>query len=276
MKTNVGIVIPFYYLSDNFQNDIVLLQKTIDILNQYSTKIIVVDDGTALQTVKGAELVKHKSNLGKGCAIRTGLEHLLFDKKIEFIVEVDADNDQDPREIIRFMEKFEDRSPTDQYLIIGDRYSAPQMAEPGKYRESINKIQTWLFSQFGFSIRDSVSGFRGYSRVFAQEILQKSSSAGFGIATEELILAYLADAAIEEIPLQYAKPRKLFTKAFKLGEVLEGITIHGEALKQRGHIDLLNILEEVKTHIDRKEDFKLTMGNQNFEFMYKDFNYTIR
>jgi len=276
MKSDVGIVIPFYYLSDNFETDINTLQETIESTRTFTRKIIVVDDGTKLSGINGAKLVKHNSNLGKGAALRTGLEYLLSDKDIKFIIEVDADNDQDPKEVVKFFEIFKKISPEEGYLVIGDRYSAPQMKNVGYYRESINEIQTSLFSQFGFKIRDSVSGFRGYSRNFANVILWDSKSKGFGIATEEIILAYLKNATLEEIPLEYAKPRKDSTKAYKLSEVLAGITIHGRELKKRGHSELVDYLNNIKIQIERKVNrIPFRIGGKEFVFRYNGDSYTI-
>ena len=276
MISNIGIVIPFYYLSDDFENDVKTLQETINSIFPFVKKIIVVNDGTKLSNIYNAQLIKHEHNIGKGTAIRTGLAAILSDKNIKFVIEVDADNDQDPKEVVKFLEVFKSKNFKDNYLVIGDRYTAPEMKNPGHYRESINKIQTLLFNQFGFSIRDSVSGFRGYSRAFANEILHNSKSNGFGIATEELILAYLTNTTLEKISLDYAKPRKIFTKAYKLSEVIEGITIHKEKLNNLGHLKLINSLEKLKFQFEKHISpicFKL--AGKEFNFRYHNNSYTI-
>ncbi|GEM_PF-2256613 len=276
MTSNVGVVIPFYYLSDGFEKDIEALQETIDSTRAYAKRIIVVDDGTKLSSILNAELIRHDVNIGKGATIRTGIEHLLSDSQIEFIVEIDADNDQDPKEVYKFIEVFKKRSSDENYLVIGNRYSAPEMRNPGKYREIIKDLQTSLFSKFGFNIRDSVSGFRGYSRSFANVILQKSESRGFGIATEQIILAYLTDTTLEEIPLGYAKLRKHFTKSYKISEVLEGIIIHREELKQRGFQELVESLGGIKNQIDVKDSpVRISLNGDTFEFTYNNESYTL-
>jgi glycosyltransferase involved in cell wall biosynthesis len=274
MTPNIGIIMPFYYLSDDITADAKTLQETIE-STKYFGEIVVVDDGTQLTSVTDARLIKHGSNRGKSDAIRTGLEYILSNKNIGFIVEVDADNDQDPKEISKFIEKFKDKNPDDRYLVIGDRYFAPQMRAPRIYREAVNALQSLLFSQFGFSIRDSVSGFRGYSRAFANSILENSMSKGFGISTEEIIIAYLTNTIIEEIPLGYAKPRKNFTKAYKLGEVLEGLTLHSAELREKGHSTLLDCLNDIKTQIRNKADLvKFNLNGREFSFRYDDEAYT--
>ncbi len=276
MNSDIGIVIPFYYLSDNFEDDIKRLQFTIDSIIPYTTKIVVVDDGTKLISINNAKLIKHSLNIGKGGAIRTGIEYLLSDPTIKFIIEIDADNDQDPKETKKFIDYFKTKNYLDNYLVIGDRYSAPEMKNIVNYRKSINKIQTILFSYFGYTIRDSVSGFRGYSRNFADIILKNSKSKGFGIATEELILAYLSNAILTEIPLDYAKPRKSFTKAYKLAEVIDGITLHSSELEQKGLKELTESLDNVKSQIKQGiNPIKFKLNKNEFEFRHTDEAYTI-
>lgn len=275
MNSNVGIIIPFYYLSDNFEDDIRTLQTTIDSTTYYARKIVVVDDGTELSSISNANLIKHQQNRGKGSSIRTGIESLLEDPEIDFIIEIDADNDQDPKEAYKFIEAFKDSQFNPNYVVIGDRYSAPEMRNPGKYREAINNLQSMLFSKFGFHIRDSVSGFRGYSRYFANIILQQSQSKGFGIATEQIILAYLNDTALEEIPLGYAKPRKHFTQSYKLAEVLEGIILHDTELQQRGFQELVESLKGIKIQLDKNVNhLKINLNGKTFEFTYNEGLYT--
>lgn len=275
MNSNVGIIIPFYYLSDNFEEDIRTLQETIDSTKAYAKRVVIVDDGTKLSAISNAYLINHEQNKGKGASIRTGIEYLILDSDIEFIIEIDADNDQDPKEAYKFIEAFEKRHFSRNYLVIGDKYSAPEMQNPGKYRETINNLQNVLFSRFGFNIMDSVSGFRGYSRDFANIILQKSQSKGFGIATEQIILAYLNNTTLEEIPLGYAKLRKHFTKAHKLAEVLEGITLHETELHQKGFQELVDSLKEIKSQFETNvSPIKINLNGKTFEFISDNCSYT--
>ena len=277
MNSNVGIIIPFYYLSDDLEEDIKTLQATIDSTKQYAKKIIVVDDGTELSAVSNADLIKHQQNQGKGASIRTGIESLLSDPDIDFIIEIDADNDQDPKEAYKFIQAFEDSRSNPNYLVIGDRYSAPEMQNPSRYRETINDLQKLLFSRFGLNIRDSVSGFRGYSRDFANTILQQSRSQGFGIATEQIILAYLNDTTIEGIPLGYAKPREHFTKSHKIAEVLEGIVIHDTELGKRGFQELVDSMKNTKAQLDNYTNpIRINLNGKEFEFMYDKDSFTTR
>ncbi|MGV8168479.1 MAG: glycosyltransferase [Candidatus Nanoarchaeia archaeon] len=275
---DVASIIPFYYLSDNFNKDVKLLQTTINALRNYSKVVVVVDDGTELKKVKNAVVLKHDHNMGKGEAIRTGLRYVFEkEKSIGLIIECDADNDQDPEEAWLFRNyRFCDAGEND-FLYLGDRYYAPQMNPPGRYRSKINVLQTLLFSELGIKVRDSVSGFRAYPINLGNIILTKSKSKGFGIATEELILSYLNGFKIKEIELEYAKPRKEFTKTYKLVEVLEGILLHEEELRMNGKYDLCDKLISVKQKIERKEpEISFDIGRRKFIFKDVGEGYTIK
>ena len=59
----------------------------------YVNRVIVVDDGSTDKTAEiavlaGAELIKHKTNMGKGKALKTGFE---VAKGAEIILTLDAD-----------------------------------------------------------------------------------------------------------------------------------------------------------------------------------------
>jgi len=70
--------------------------------------IIVVDDGSKDKTSKvaeanGAFVLRHKVNLGKGIALRTGAEYAIS-KGYKKLVFMDADGQHPPELIPRFLE----------------------------------------------------------------------------------------------------------------------------------------------------------------------------
>ena len=70
-------------------------------------KIIVVDDGS-LQPIKtkSALVIRHRLNLGKGAAMKTGAEYA-FGEKADAVIFMDADGQHDPKELPNFASRLE-------------------------------------------------------------------------------------------------------------------------------------------------------------------------
>lgn len=76
-KENIGVVIPFYFLSNDLNKDILSLKNTISIIQNYSGKIVVVDDGVGIPNIDDIKLIRHQINKGKSFAIRSGIKEIL-------------------------------------------------------------------------------------------------------------------------------------------------------------------------------------------------------
>ncbi|MFH1317770.1 MAG: glycosyltransferase family 2 protein [Candidatus Omnitrophota bacterium] len=74
----INIIVPVYNEARHIAENIASIKLTM--LKFSNSQIIVVDDGSTdktydlLRAVKDIILLRHKINLGKGAAIRTGLE----------------------------------------------------------------------------------------------------------------------------------------------------------------------------------------------------------
>lgn len=246
MKT-VGLL-PYYYLHGYSATGIVLLQDSVSIFRRYLDEVYVVDDGAGLPEIEGAKLMRHDVNRGQSEAIRTGLQKILQDSEVGFIIESDADKDQDPKDGKRFLQYFHQNqiNPDNPVLLIGDRYTPPEFRTPIEYRRCINDLQLALFSQFGCPVRDTVSGLRAYTSSFAKAILEKSKSNNYGIHTEEVVIAGLIGAKVDNIDLSYSRPRDPFTKAGKLVEILDAILCHDQELRKKGHAHIVNLVKYVQ------------------------------
>jgi len=122
--------------------------------------VIVVDDGSSDDTFRiaeklGAVVLKHKSNLGKGMALRTGFEYALKEG-YDLIFTVDADGQHEPGDIPRFLEKLRRDNPD---ILIGartiERWNMPL------HRRLNNRLISTVGSWFcGQKVVDFQSGFR--------------------------------------------------------------------------------------------------------------------
>ncbi len=112
----VSIIIPVYNEEENIR-EVVRRVKSVGIANE----IIVVDDGSSdrsREVIGGLDGVKkmfHGENLGKGRAIRTGLEQASGD----VVIIQDADLEYDPQDYIRLLAPLQNRATN---VVYGSRF----------------------------------------------------------------------------------------------------------------------------------------------------------
>ena len=130
------------------------------------TRIVVTDDGGGQEFTPiftrvgelGCTVVRHEHNLGKGAAIRTGIEKAIhtFGRDIN-IVTADADGQHLPQDIVRIVDTL-DSYPD--HLVLGvrnfDKENVPTKSRWG------NKITSAFFkASTGVSCSDTQTGLRG-------------------------------------------------------------------------------------------------------------------
>jgi len=137
------------------------LAPVIDGVKKYVDTVIVVDDGSADETMRvaqehGADTLRHEVNRGKGEALKLGFERareLGFDA----VVTVDADGQHDPEEIPRLIEAYSKDDA--RAVVLGSRLG--QLPEMRRIRQLSNRFGTALISRLaGRRIQDSQTGFR--------------------------------------------------------------------------------------------------------------------
>lgn len=112
MKVNrmnkIGILLPAYNEEKNIQ---IVIKETKKILP--NSTIVVVDDGSTDRTnelAKKSEVVvlEHKSNRGKGEALKTGFKYFVKCSKLNFVVIADTDRQYQIKEAIKLLKPLED------------------------------------------------------------------------------------------------------------------------------------------------------------------------
>ena len=119
--------------------------------------IIFVDDGSSDKTAEiavnpGAYVLSHKINLGKGAALRTGVEFAIKEG-YEYLVFMDSDGQHDPKDIPRFLTKLETADIVYGYRTLSGQM--PFLMRIGNW--GITLIQDILFQS---RIKDTQCGFR--------------------------------------------------------------------------------------------------------------------
>ena len=204
-----------------------MLSKTVD-------KIAVVDDGALIPEIQCDLMVRLDRNYGKAEAVRRGLKEILKTGDVDYIIQSDADLDQNPNDAHLFVEYLRNNNisgdiPT---LVIGDRYPK-NLDSQLEYRRKILGVFEMAGRIFKVRIRDIVSGFRAYTRVLAESFVDIKSER-YGIEMAQLVVAYLNNAKIDYVILSWSRPRDPDTDKLKILQNIESISLYMPELKKRG------------------------------------------
>lgn len=170
---NYFVVIPAY-------NEATRIGAVIGKVKKFTSKIIVVDDGSVDETKRvadklGVTVLRHKINLGKGAAMITGVE-AAFSLGAEAVILIDADGQHNPKHIPEFVKQLEKGHG----IVFGSRnlsYGVPMVRYLG------NKFGAVLIALFfGIYRSDMLCGFMAFDRKTYPKI--KWDSARYGVETE--------------------------------------------------------------------------------------------
>ena len=188
-------LIPAYNEGESIKNIISKTRKFVD-------HIIVCNDGSSDRTgvivsQMEVELINHIKNVGKGQTLRT-----LYTKAIEYnpdiIVTLDGDGQHDPSEIPRLLKEIVYEKSD---VVIGSRFLPKSVTDISPVRrfglKTINLFERLLFKS---KISDNQSGFRAFSKA-AFQIFCDAQETGYGIETEQNILAVKHNLKISEVPV---------------------------------------------------------------------------
>ena len=182
-------------------------------------EVLVVDDGSTDDTAAVAErgpcrLVRHRSNRGKGVAIRTGIAEASGD----YVVIMDADATYPVSAIEQLVAHLDDHD-----LVRGSRASSAENMP------LVNRLGNWFFNKLfeiahGLESGDHLSGLYGLRRDAFRRLGLEAR--GFDIETEIGIKARARGLRVAEIPIDYM-PR---VGEKKLSPGRDGLRILGRVL----------------------------------------------
>lgn len=213
----IFIVIPAF----NEQPRLPLLLKQISKYFDLK-KVVVVDDGSQ-KTLSISQkypiwLLRHKINLGKGMAMKTGAE-FAFKKGADAVIFMDADLQHDPKHLPEFLKSL--RSGYD--IVFGSRGRGVDMP---LIRYLGNKFASlYIRFLFGVYVSDILSGFRAMTK--KAFLLLNWESPRYGVETE--IVARLGKFQSKlkwtEIPID-----TIYQDKYKGVTLVQAIKILGETV----------------------------------------------
>lgn len=172
-SSKVFIVIPVY-------NEAQRIEKVVRTIKKYHPNILIVDDGSKDDTYEvikklGVVVLKHRLNLGKGAAMKTGAEGS-FKLGADSIIFIDGDGQHDAKHIPQFISEINKGYD----IVFGSRnlsYGVPLVRYLG------NKLGAILINLvFNIYRSDLLCGYIGMTQKAYERI--KWDSARYGVETE--------------------------------------------------------------------------------------------
>ena len=167
------------------------------------SNLILVDDFSKDETVKiarnlGIKTILHKKNLGYGANQKTCYKNAL---KLEgdFIISLHPDDQYDPKDISRFIEKFNE---SDADIIFGSRFLKSGYKKTPFYKSISIRIITIIYNLFlGTKLTEVNTGYRGYSRKALNSIPWEKNGNSYIFDPQVIIQSVEFGLKIEEIAI---------------------------------------------------------------------------
>lgn len=206
------------------------VKKVVEDVKQYTSNIIVVNDGATdntceiLSTLSDIEVLSYMPNQGKGIALRRGFE-LAYRKGYHYAITIDSDGQHFAEDLPKFIHKMIHHPDA---IIIGAR-NMDQASVPGKSSYGNKFSNFWFWVETGIKIPDTQSGFRLYplkplqGMVFYTpkyeleiEIIVRAAWRGVPVLTVPVKVYYAPSAT----RISHFRPFKDFTRITLLNTVL--------------------------------------------------------
>lgn len=199
MRESISVVIPAY-------NEETRIVPTLKRINAYCKKqyrqyeIIIVDDGSSDRTAELAEsygsVIKHKTNQGKGAAVKIGM---LAAKHARILF-----SDSDLATPIEELEKLERALDTGADIAIASRNlpeSDVKTTQPF-YRKLMGKLFAKIVKIVAIKeYTDTQCGFKLFTRNAARDIFIKTTINDYTFDVEVLCIAKQQGYAVQEVPV---------------------------------------------------------------------------
>jgi glycosyltransferase involved in cell wall biosynthesis len=197
----LSIVVPVYNESATI---VQIVEKLRSVLEDFSTEILVVDDGSTDGTTDRIRAMEswddvcplyHDTNQGKGAALRTGFAHATG----EIVVVQDADLEYDPTDIRRLIRPIlDDRAD----VVYGSRFHGESQRVHLFWHRVANGMLTFLSNMLtNLDLSDMETGYKAFRLDTVRRL--KIREDRFGVEPEMTAKVARLKCRIYEVPISY-------------------------------------------------------------------------
>lgn len=189
----------------------------------YVSPVVVVDDGSRDRTAEkaeaaGAHVLRHKVNLGKGAALKTGCDYALAQGAQRLVV-MDADGQHNPEKIPQFLAALGNGG-----IVFGARAVPRTMPKVLLFG---NKFMSFLLrTLYDISLHDSQCGYRAFTAE-AYPLL-RWGALNYYVETEMAIRAGRASLQYAEVPIE-----TIYKDNYKGTTIIDGMGIVAKMIGER-------------------------------------------
>jgi glycosyltransferase involved in cell wall biosynthesis len=197
---SLAVLIPAY------QPGAALIEVVGSLAGSGFSGIVVIDDGSGpgyapifdrLRQFEGVRVIRHAVNLGKGAALKTGMNYVLVEYPgVAGIVTADADGQHDPDDVCRVARRFAENPRA---LVLGARAFAGYVPLRSRLGNSVTRNVMRVV--VGHSISDTQTGLRAIPRGLAERMLSVPAL-GYEFELEMLIAAKHLGVPVVEEPIR--------------------------------------------------------------------------
>jgi glycosyltransferase involved in cell wall biosynthesis len=225
-QLKICVIVPTY-------NNHKTLKRVLDSVLQYTSNVIIVNDGSTDTTTQILEnythlvQVHHAKNSGKGIALRNGFKRAL-ELNYDYAITIDSDGQHFASDIPSFIAALEKHGDS---LLIGSR-NMTQENVPKKSSFGNKFSNFWFWFETGNRLEDTQSGYRLYP---LQKIPVSYFTNKFEFEIEVIVRSAWKDIPVKNIPVQvlydptervsHFRPFKDFTRISILNTVLVTIAL---------------------------------------------------
>lgn len=167
----IGVLIPVY-------NEMKKIRKTLEEVLQYTSDIIVINDGSIDRTADYVKkyqviLIDRKENIGLAKTIVEGIKYML-NQGFDYVIKLDGDGQMDAAKIINFINLIKEKPKYDIFCATYNK-DTPWMIKKDMFIYSFfYKIAT------GIKTTDFLSEYRAYNRNAMQFLVENTHREGYG------------------------------------------------------------------------------------------------